>query len=242
MKKVLQSSALVLILAIHLVAQNSTSIRGRVTDERNANVVGAQVSLRSRTGAQLVAVTDKDGAYSFSNIAPGDYVAEIRAKGFATFTSTTLRAERGQSLTNDVKLAIDAVNESVIVTATGTAQRIDETSKAISTLDEQTIETKRSVSLPEALRGIPGVRIQQQGSYGELTTVRLRGQRNFDTAILLDGLRVRDASDINGSAVSFITDLLPVGLDRVEILRGSGSSIYGTNAIGGVINLVTETG
>ncbi len=242
MKKVLQSSALVLILAIHLVAQNSTSIRGRVTDERNANVVGAQVSLRSRTGAQLVAVTDKDGAYSFSNIAPGDYVAEIRAKGFATFTSTTLRAERGQSLTNDVKLAIDAVNESVIVTATGTAQRIDETSKAISMLDEQTIETKRSLSLPEALRGIPGVRIQQQGSYGELTTVRLRGQRNFDTAILLDGLRVRDASDINGSGVSFITALLPVGLDRVEILRGSGSSIYGTNAIGGVINLVTETG
>src|SRR5207253_1629078 len=89
---------------------------------------------------------------------------------------------------------------------------------------------------------IPGVRIQQQGSPGALTTVRLRGQRNFDSALLLDGLRVRDASDINGSAVPFMSDLVPTALDRVEILRGSGSSIYGTNAIGGVINLIPRTG
>src|SRR6185436_2983744 len=84
--------------------------------------------------------------------------------------------------------------------------------------------------------------VQQQGSYGALTTIRLRGQRTFDTAFLLDGLRVRDASDINGSAVPFIADLLPVDLDRIEMLRGSGSSIYGTNAIGGVINLMPKVG
>jgi iron complex outermembrane receptor protein len=84
--------------------------------------------------------------------------------------------------------------------------------------------------------------VQQQGSIGALTTVRLRGMRNFDTAILLDGLRVRDASDINGSAAAVIPDLLPTDLDRVEVLRGSGSSIYGTNAIGGVINLVPRAG
>src|SRR5207244_13019709 len=58
----------------------------------------------------------------------------------------------------------------------------------------------------------------------------------------LDGLRVREASDINVSAVPFRADLLPTDLDRVEVLRGSGSSIYGTNAIGGAINLVPRTG
>jgi iron complex outermembrane receptor protein len=242
MKKFLPGLFVILMIAISAVAQNSTSIRGQVTDQRNANVAGADVSLQSRSGARLTAVTDKDGSYSFSNIAPGEYVIEVRAKGFAIFTSNALSVTRGQSLSSDVKLSIDAVSESVVITATGTAQRVDETSKAITALDNQSIEAKRALSLPEALRGIPGVRVQQQGSYGELATIRLRGQRNFDTAILLDGLRVRDASDINGSAVSFITDLLPVGLDRVEILRGSGSSIYGTNAIGGVVNLVTETG
>jgi len=58
---------------------------------------------------------------------------------------------------------------------------------------------------------------------------------------LLDGLRVRDASDINGAAGPLFADLAPTDLDRVEVLRGSGSSIYGSNAIGGAINLVSAT-
>ena len=242
MKKFFLILAAIFTISISATAQNAASIRGRVTDERKANVLGAEISLQSRAGVHLLAVTDDNGEFSFKSIPPGDYVVEVRAKGFATFTSKSLNVDRGQSLANDVQLSIDSVSENIVVTANGTAQRVDETSKAISSLDDRTIEAKRELSLPEALRGVPGVRIQQQGSYGELTTIRLRGQRNFDTAILLDGLRVRDASDINGSAVSFVTDLLPVGLDRVEILRGSGSSIYGTNAIGGVINLVTQTG
>jgi vitamin B12 transporter len=238
----LMTFLVMLVLTPLALAQSSTSITGRVTDPNGAAVSGAEVKLHSRGGRLLTELTDQNGTYSFNNIALDDYVVEVTAKGFATFTSKELRLGHGQALKNDVQLSIDSVSESVVVTASGTTQRVDETSKAISSLDERSIEAKRELTLPEALRGIPGVRIQQQGSLGELTTVRLRGQRNFDTAILLDGLRVRDASDINGSAVSFISDLLPVGLDRVEILRGSASSIYGTNAIGGAINLVTQTG
>src|SRR6266480_2511177 len=236
--------ALFLILALSASAfsQNMASVHGRIADERGAGVAGAEVWLRSRVGAHLLLVTDNNGDYSFKYVVPGDYVMEVRAKGFATFASKELRLARGQSISNDVRLSVQAVSESVVVTATGTAQRADETSKAVTLLDNQSIEARRELMLTETLRGTPGLRVQQQGSPGALTTLRLRGQRNFDTAILLDGLRVRDSSDINGSAVSFITDLLPADLDRVEVLRGSGSSIYGTNAIGGVINLVPETG
>jgi len=223
-------------------SQSHGSISGKVTDPLGANVAGAEVHLRSRSGAQSLAITDDNGAYSFRNVAPGDYVLEIKKGGFASFTSNQLTVTRGQSLTSDAKLSVEAVSENVVVTATGTAQRIDEISKAVSVLDDQSIEARRELTLPESLRGTPGIRIQQQGSIGALTSVRLRGLRNFDTAILLDGLRVRDASDINGSAAVVIPDLLPADLDRVEVLRGSGSSIYGTNAIGGVINLVPRTG
>jgi vitamin B12 transporter len=232
----------VLVIVPDIAAQSAASISGHVIDEHGANVTGAEVQLRSRSGAQIFAVTDDNGAYSFKNVVPAEYVLEVKAKGFANFTSNEISVLRGQSLTNDVHLSVKAVSESVVVTPMGTAQRVDETSKAVSLLDDQSIEAKRELTLAESLRGVPGIRVQQQGSFGALTTVRLRGQRNFDTAILLNGLRVRDASDINGSAVSVITDLLPVDLDRLEVLRGSGSSIYGTNAIGGVINLVPETG
>lgn len=233
---------LILFLSGFASAQTNSSITGRVTDSLGASVAGAEVRLRSRNGAQSVALTDNNGAYAFKNVAPGDYVLEVKKSGFAGFTSNDLKVAVGQSLTNDVKLSVEAVSESVIVTANGTAQRIDEISKAVSVLDDQSIEARRELTLSESLRGSPGIRVQQQGSIGALTSVRLRGLRNFDTAILLDGLRVRDASDINGSAVVVIPDLLPADLDRVEVLRGSGSSIYGTNAIGGVINLVPRTG
>jgi iron complex outermembrane receptor protein len=233
---------IILALAMSAFAQNSISISGRVTDPHGASVAGAEVRLRSRNGWQTVAITDDNGGYAFRNVAPGDYFLEIKKSGFAGVTSNELKVANGQSLTYDVNLSVEAVTESVIVTANGTAQRIDEVSKAVTVLDDQSIEARRELTLSESLRGTPGIRVQQQGSIGALTSVRLRGLRNFDTAILLDGLRVRDASDINGSAVVVIPDLLPADLDRVEVLRGSGSSIYGTNAIGGVINLVPRTG
>src|SRR5215510_320640 len=242
MKRNILLTVVILMSSIMAAAQNAADIHGRVTDQRKASIAGAEVSLQSRSGAQFVALTNDNGEYRFKGLAGGDYVVEIKATGFAVFTSKPLHVARGQALTNDVELLVEAVNGSVVITATGTAQSADEISKAISVLNDQTIEQRRELTVSESLRGLPGVRVQQQGSYGSLTTIRLRGQRTFDTAILLDGLRVRDASDINGSAVPFLADILPAGLDRVEVLRGSGSSIYGTNAVGGVINLRPKSG
>jgi vitamin B12 transporter len=239
MKKYLTLITILVVSAVAF-AQSGTELRGRVTDERDASIAGAEVRLRSRAGGELSATTDDNGAYSFTNVAPGEYVLEIRANGFAS-SAARVTVKRGQSVKSDVRLSIDVISETVSVTGTGTAQTVDETSKAISVLGNSSVEMKREIGLSESLRGIPGVRVQQQGSPGALTSVRLRGQRTFDTALLLDGLRVRDASDINGSAAPFFADLAPTDLDRVEVLRGSGSSIYGSNAIGGVINLVPAT-
>ena len=239
MKKLFLLMSLVLSTAI-VHGQTRPSVSGRITDERNASVAGAAVRLIPRSGASATGVTDSNGKFEFANVASGEYILEVKASGFASTTSP-LNVSPGQSATKDIRLSVESVNETVVVTAAGTAQRVDETSKAISVLDNQQIEAKREIALTESLRGLPGVRIQLQGSPGSLSSVRLRGQRPFDTAVLFDGLRVRDAGDINGSAVPLFADLVPNDLDRIEVLRGSGSSIYGTNAIGGVINLVPAT-
>ena len=236
--------ALLFILAIttNSLAQDRGGISGTVADENGAKVVGAQVALRSSSGVYLNGSTDQAGAFKFENLRSGSYFVEVKANGFSVFTSEAIDFQRGASKQLTVELKIASINESVVVTATGTVQRADEVSKVVSTLDAQEIEAKHELSLTESLRGTPGVRVQQQGSPGSLTTLRLRGQRNFDTAVLLDGLRVRDAGDINGSAVSLMSDFVPVALDRVEVLRGAGSSIYGTHAIGGVVNLIPAVG
>jgi vitamin B12 transporter len=219
------------------VAQTHGSISGHIKDEQGANIAGAEVRLRSREGSQQVTRTDANGLFFLVNLASGNYLIEVKASGFATLTNE-INLTSGQAQKLELSLKVASINESVVVTAAGTPQRADEISKAVSVIDNQQIEARHELTLAEALRGIPGLRVQQQGSLGELTSLRLRGQRNYDTGILLDGLRLRDASDPQGSAFVLIADLVPLGLDRVEVLRGSGSSIYGTNAIGGVINLV----
>ena len=229
-------------ISVSALAQNAAALTGHITDQQGANIPAAEVHLRSREGIRLFGRTDERGVYGFNGLAPGDYILEVTARGFAVLTSQELKVARGQTIKQDFTLSVGTINENVVVVATGTTQRADEVSKAVTLVEDQQIEARRELSIAEALRGTPGLRVQQQGSPGALTSLRLRGLRNFDTAILLDGLRIRDASDINGSALPFITDLSPVNLDRIEILRGSGSSIYGTNAIGGVLNLVPRTG
>ena len=205
-------------------------LRGRSrTNVRN--IEGAGV----RLPAQGPSFGDhEDGTYAFTNIA-GVIVLEVRANGFAASASRVTVERVSQEKDGPFD---EAINETVSVTGTHCTMLM--TFKSDRVLDTG-VETKREIGLSESLRGIPGVRVQQQGSPGALTSVRLRGQRTFDTALLLDGLRVRDASYIEGSALPLFADLAPADLDRVEVLRGSGSSIYGSNAIGGAINLVPAT-
>src|SRR5262249_44859356 len=152
-----------LLTASAATAQSGSEIRGHVTDERNASISGAEVRLIPRTGAPVVTASDADGNFTFTNVLTGDYVIEIKASGFAS-VALPITIRRGQSVTKDVTMSVKAVNETVTVTPSGTTQRVDETSKAITVLDNQAIETKREVSLSEGLRGVPGVRVQQQGS------------------------------------------------------------------------------
>ena len=230
------------ILSFNISAQTVSSLKGTVSDEHGGKVPGAQVTVRLEAGLQLSTATDEAGLFVFKELKPGNYFLEVQADGFSNYSHDAIQLTRAENKELNITLEIASINESVVITATGTAQRLEDAAKTISVLDNQEIEARHELTLAETLRGVPGVRVQQQGSPGALTTVRLRGQRNFDTSVLLDGLRVRDAGDINGSALSLIADLTPVALDRVEILRGSGSSIYGTHAIGGVVNMIPETG
>ena len=177
-----------------------------------------------------------------NNSRSGEYLIEAEAAGFARSATQVLRIERNAPATLDISLPVEGVNEQVTVTAQGTAQTVDEVSKAVSVVDQQEIDERDESTISEALRTVPGLRVQQLGGPGSFTSIKTRGLRNEDTAVLIDGLRFRDAAAPQGDASGFLEDLIVTDVSRVEILRGSGSSLYGSNAIGGVINLVTDEG
>jgi len=241
---------LVLPLALALVgsrpalAQTSAaSITGHVKDPQGANLPGATVRVyrRDRTFG-LTTTTDSNGAYSFERLAAGEYLLEAEARGFAPAKTEQVTVERDKVTTLDISLELSGVRSTVVVTASDTPQTVDEVSKAISVVEKQDIEDRGESMVAESLRVVPGLRVQQLGGPGSFTSIKTRGLRSEDTAVLIDGLRFRDAAATQGDASGLLEDLIVTDIGRIEVLRGSGSSLYGSNAIGGVINLVTDQG
>ncbi|HEV2764157.1 MAG TPA: TonB-dependent receptor plug domain-containing protein, partial [Pyrinomonadaceae bacterium] len=227
-------------------AADGARIEGRVTDAGGGALSGATVTLYAREArpeARLSTQTDEAGRYSFARLAaPAEYIVEARAEGFARAPARVVRLARGASVTLDIALDVAALREEVVVTAADAPQPVDEVSKAVTVVGRREVEERDEASVAEALRTVPGLRVQQLGGPGSFTTIKTRGLRNQDTAFLIDGLRFRDVTAERGDASGFLSDFLFTDASRVEVLRGSGSSLYGTNAVGGVVNVVTEEG
>ena len=126
--------------------------------------------------------------------------------------------------------------DNVVVTATRTAVTADAALAAVEVIDRQQIERSAARSLPELLRGRAGIAIVNQGGLGKLSTLFLRGTESDHTLFLVDGIRI-------GSSTSGLTSLqdLPLAqIERIEIVRGPRSSLYGADALGGVVQIFTR--
>ena len=132
---------------------------------------------------------------------------------------------------------VDATElDQVIVTATRTAITTDAALAAVEVIDRAAIERSQARSLPDLLRGRAGISLANQGGAGKLTTLFLRGSESDHVLVLVDGVRI-------GSSTSGLASLqdLPIELiERVEVVRGPRSSLYGADAIGGVIQVFTR--
>ena len=218
-------------------------ISGLVKDTQGAVIPSAVVTLTARDNTAAAAgVTDSSGQYRFDHVFPGDYLLAASAVGFASSGARLISVQKADQTNIDIELHVAAVETNVTVTASGTAQTTDELSKAVSVVNAAAIDASDESSVTDALRYVPGLRITQLGGPGAFVSIKTRGLRDEDTAVLVDGFRMRDASAERGDATSLLQDLMVTDLDRIEVMRGAGSSLYGTNAIGGVVNLITGSG
>jgi vitamin B12 transporter len=125
-----------------------------------------------------------------------------------------------------------------IVTATRIPTPAERVPAAITVLTRQDIEERGYQTLAEALRAVPGMNVVQLGGPGQPSSAFVRGSNSNHVLVLLDGVPVNDPSEPNG-AFNFGNDLL-FDIERIEVVRGPASSLYGSAAIGGVVNLVTR--
>src|SRR5207249_12039539 len=133
---------------------------------------------------------------------------EAEASGFARARAAPIRLDHGTAKTLNLTLLLAGVREEVTVTAASTAQAVDEVSKALTVVGRQEIEERDEFAVSEALRTTPGLRLQQLGGPGALTSIKTRGMRNEDTALLIDGQRLRDVAAPQADGSSLLGDLI----------------------------------
>ncbi|HEX4231990.1 MAG TPA: TonB-dependent receptor [Bryobacteraceae bacterium] len=226
-------------------APRTPSVSGTVYDPSGSLVSAASVTLHQVAGsALLTATSDHSGHFAFTDVAPGQYLLEASAPGLVVSHPETITIGSPSSPAKELALhlVVSAVKTQVSVTAAGEPQSVDEISKALDVVTAQDAEARGLFQVADALRLVPGLRISTRGSPGAYTTIQTRGLRITDTAILIDDFPFRDVTSVQDEASAYIGDLTMVDVSRVEDLRGSGSSLYGSNAMSGVVNIITGPG
>jgi vitamin B12 transporter len=128
----------------------------------------------------------------------------------------------------------------LVVTATGVETPQDQLAASVTVITREDIARNQYQTMVDVLKAVPGLNIVQSGGPGKQTSVFMRGTNSNHVLVLIDGMNASDPSTPNGS-FNF-AHLLAAAIDRVEVVRGPLSSLYGSDAIGGVINVTTRKG
>jgi iron complex outermembrane receptor protein len=225
------SAVALLLLAVRTEA---AEIHGRVVSKSDGEFL-AGVSIRL-TGTLRGTTTDADGEFHLRDIEPGTYGLTISCVGFGREVIGGLVLAEGDSLFRVIELTAVAIQtEPVVVIASKREQSIQEVPISVSLMESRAIEERNFPSVEDAMRYVPGVNVVD-------AQVSIRGSSGYSRGagsrvlMLVDGipLLTADTGELN-------FETIPVGqVDRLEVSKGAGSALYGSNALGGVINVITR--
>jgi outer membrane receptor protein involved in Fe transport len=211
-------------------------VRGTVTDSRtHTPVMGARVAI---TTPERVAITDQRGTYTLRELPAGRYVVTASAIGRKA-DSSTVTVPSGGSVTLDVALKDGSLMlSSVVVSATRTQDGADKVASTVNVLTPEQVRQSPARETQDLLREIPAVELPRTSSLvgGTAQIVSIRGVDEGRTAVLADGIPINDAW---GEWIDW-GRVPKTMLDRVEVVEGGTSSLYGNGAMGGLISFFTR--
>ena len=230
---------LIAALAVTSSAAGAGTVRGRVLDPLGAAVQNARVILLEDETVLRDTHTDREGKFQFSSVNAGRYRVRVEAGGFVTQESLASFLSGGAEAVINIKVAlqIGPLRQEIVVSDTGTALPKSEVGASVSVIDGVELRDLHKLDVLDALRLVPGVEVTQTGQRGGTTDVFVRGGEADFNKVLIDGI---PANDIGG-AFEF-GNLSTNGVDQLEVLRGPNSVLYGSDALGSVINVTSRRG
>ncbi|MDP1572047.1 MAG: TonB-dependent receptor, partial [Vicinamibacterales bacterium] len=230
-------TTLVLVLAFLLPASAQTRARleGRVLDPDGRPVAGAEVVISGGTAAPRVTRSEADGRYAIAVPATGTVVVRASAPGLVADP----RAVALERLTGplDLVLRVSALTETLVVSAAQVEMPLSQIADSVTVIEGADLSRRQVHTLGAALRAVPGFTVAQTGGPGTLTSLFPRGGESDFTLVLVDGVRM------NGFGGGLDLSQVPLeDIDRVEVVRSPQSALYGADAIGGVVQILTRQG
>jgi outer membrane cobalamin receptor len=226
-------------ICVSAAAQSRGQLRGLVVDAQAAPIRGARIVLLvNDRQAVRETFTNERGIFELDGLMPGDYAIAVEADGLTqTGGAQPIKILAGREFRIAIPLTVSAVEDTIVVSATKTEARTDETPANAYVISANELTRAQRVNLFDALRLSPGVTAAQVGRRGGVTSLFVRGGEPDYIKVLIDGAPVNDA----GGSYDF-ADLTADNAARVELIRGSHSAVYGSDAMTGVLQFFTHRG
>ena len=230
------AASVLLVVCLAVPASGQAPVTGIVSDALGGAVAGAVVTIRTPGGAAHATVTtDAAGSFSVAPLAPGRYEVEAAMPLFDRARVLIDIPQNGDASPVRLVMAVAGLVESMVVTGRRTETRLAETPQKIEVIDRRDIERSVAADITDVLKKNSGVEVVQYS--GLLSGIGIRGFRPETS-----GLNKRSLLLVDGrpSGVTNLSTLMLDGVERIEVLKGPASAIYGASAMGGVVNVITR--
>jgi outer membrane cobalamin receptor len=225
-----------LLLALFAARASADVLTGVVRDPKDQPVRRARVLVVSGTTVIATLTTGNDGKFGPITLPAGDIDLIVAADGLSAPTQRVSIAATG---TIDVKvaMAVAAVNEAVVVSAAAVDRPLSRVTDSVSIITDKDLKERQVETSTNMLRTVPGFSLISNGGRGAVLSIFPRGGESDYTLVLFDGIPM----NVFGGGFDG-AHLQTAGVERIEVVRGPQSALFGSGAIGGVVNVVTRTG
>jgi outer membrane cobalamin receptor len=215
---------------------SAATLSGRVTDPDGRPVAGARIVVVGALGAVADRESNSDGRFEIDALPAGAYGIHVVKDGF---TADPIRTEVSASETRaiDFALRVSAIAESIVVSASQIELPLSRTTDAMTAITAADLETRQIETVADALRLVPDLAVTRSGGRGAITSLFPRGGASNYTLVLVDGMR----ANAFGGGYDF-GHLPAADIERIEVVRGPESALYGSDAVGAVVQVVTKRG
>lgn len=222
--------ALAFCLSVSLGAQQAATVSGTVRDASGV-IPGVSVNVVVADSVIETVTTGRDGHYQVRVPAGTPFTLVARYPGFADEVVTSAGVEG--TVTRDLRLHIGHV--AVVVTATRSPQSQARVTQSVTVATAEDIDALGATSLADVMRFVPGLAVEASGGEGSVTRVFSRGGESDYNLVLIDGVRV----NLSGGTFDF-SRIAAGEIERVEVVRGAQSALYGSDAMGAVVHVMTR--